>query len=106
MAKKQLMLLVSLMLVLSVFLAACTDKGGNADGDKKDPEKKDDEKEEDVDDEEDVEEDPSAGFDFPLTTTNSDAIIEDGELTYALVSDTPFEGTLNPVFYSENRMLE
>lgn len=37
---------------------------------------------------------------FPLEVSNSSAAMEDGELTYALVSDTPFEGTLNRVFYS------
>ncbi len=93
MAKKQLLLLVSLMLVLGVFLAACTgkdkdgDKGkgeGNIDPGKESGEEKDGE------------------LSFPLDVSNKDKAIEDGELTYALVSDDPFEGTLNKVFYSGN----
>ncbi|WP_354313470.1 oligopeptide ABC transporter substrate-binding protein [Sporosarcina psychrophila] len=96
--KKQFMLLVGLMLVLSVFLAACTGKD-NADEGTKDPVKEDDskpaaekEKEEPVD--------PEAALVFPLEVTNTATAKEDGELTFGLVSDSPFEGTLSPVFYS------
>jgi peptide/nickel transport system substrate-binding protein len=99
MAKKQFMLLASLLLVLSVFLAACTGKDKDNAGEKepaKDPEKtetKDGEKEEPV-------EDPNAGLDFPMDVSNKAEAMEDGELTWAMVTDTPFEGTLSRVFYS------
>ncbi|MBK5481452.1 oligopeptide ABC transporter substrate-binding protein [Peribacillus sp. TH16] len=36
---------------------------------------------------------------FPTKTTNQGEPIEGGHLTYGLVSDTPFEGILNKVFY-------
>ncbi|WP_411342667.1 oligopeptide ABC transporter substrate-binding protein [Paenibacillus sp. WLX1005] len=39
---------------------------------------------------------------FPKSLSNQDAAIQGGTLTYGLVSDTPFEGILNPVFYSGN----
>lgn len=91
------MLLVGLMLALSVFLAACTGKdGGDAAGDKdKNKDGKDEGTEESEDPKEEEEE-----LDFPLDATNADAVVADGELTYGMVSDTPFEGTLNKVFYS------
>ncbi|TBL77315.1 oligopeptide ABC transporter substrate-binding protein [Paenibacillus thalictri] len=38
---------------------------------------------------------------FPMTVKN-DAAPVDGILTYGLVSDTPFEGTLNTAFYTGN----
>ncbi|MFD1929636.1 oligopeptide ABC transporter substrate-binding protein [Sporosarcina siberiensis] len=99
MAKKQLMLLASLMLILSLFLAACT---GKEKVDEKEPAKTDD-KDKDTEVEEEEEEpaeEEAVGVDFPLDTTNSEAAIEDGEMIYALVSSDPFEGTLNKVFYS------
>jgi len=85
------------MLVLSVFLAACTGKE-NTDGDKGTDEGKDEE----TTTEEEVEE-PAEESDelvFPLDVSNTGAAVEDGEVTFGLVSDTPFEGTLNRVFYS------
>ena len=100
MAKKQFMLLASLLLVLSVFLAACTGKEKEDAGEKetsKDPGK---ETEQTEGEEEEVEEDPNAGLEFPMTVTNTADAIEDGEMTVAMVTDTPFEGTLSPVFYS------
>ena len=36
---------------------------------------------------------------FPTKTTNQGEPIEGGHLTYGLVSNTPFEGILNKVFY-------
>ncbi|MCM3710615.1 oligopeptide ABC transporter substrate-binding protein [Sporosarcina luteola] len=98
MAKKQFMLLASLLLVLSVFLAACTGKEKEGAGDKepaKEPEKKEEPKTE-----EKPAEDPSAGLDFPFEVTNNAEPMADGELTWAMVTDTPFEGTLSRVFYS------
>ena len=56
-------------------------------------------KQQKTEEEEEVE-DPNAGLDFPLTVSNTGTPIDGGELNYALVSDTPFEGTLSPVFYS------
>lgn len=102
MAKKQFMLLASLLLVLSVFLAACTGKDTDENAGDKEPSTdpgKDTEQPEDGEEEEPAD-DPNAGLDFPLTVTNAEAPIEGGELNYGLVSDTPFEGTLSPVFYS------
>src|SRR4051794_12267919 len=102
MAKKQLMLLASLLLVLSVFLAACTGKDDDGAAEKpvdtgKDTEEATDEEEGDG---EEAAEDPSAGLDFPFEVSNKAEPIEDGEMTIAMVTDTPFEGTLAPVFYS------
>lgn len=37
---------------------------------------------------------------FPLEVSNQGEALEDGELVYGLVSNAPFEGTLNAVFYS------
>ncbi len=37
---------------------------------------------------------------FPKALSNQGAAIQGGTLNYGLVSDTPFEGILNPVFYS------
>ncbi|MDW0116610.1 oligopeptide ABC transporter substrate-binding protein [Sporosarcina thermotolerans] len=99
MAKKQFMLLASLLLVLSVFLAACTGKDNDA-GETKTPDKEKPKEEEKAGEEEEEVVDPNAGLDFPLTVTNTGTPIDGGELNYALVSDTPFEGTLSPVFYS------
>ncbi len=39
---------------------------------------------------------------FPKAATNQNPAIQGGTITYGLVSDTPFEGILNPVFYSGN----
>ncbi|GKV55268.1 ABC transporter substrate-binding protein [Sporosarcina sp. NCCP-2222] len=97
MAKKQFLLLASLMLVLSVFLAACSGKDDKKTGEKE-PAKGNDKGSEETKGED--AEDASAGLDFPLSVSNTAEPIEDGEMTVALVSDTPFEGTLNRVFYS------
>jgi len=73
-AKKQLLLLVSLMLVGSVFLVAYIWKDQGYGG-KITPV-------------------------FRLDVGNKGEVLEDGELIYGLVSKGPFEGTLNRVFYS------
>lgn len=39
---------------------------------------------------------------FPKATTNTAAAIAGGTMNYGLISDTPFEGILNPIFYSGN----
>lgn len=98
MAKKQFMLLASLLLVLSVFLAACTGKDDKEESSETKPE--DNEKEtEQVD--EDVSEEEGSELSFPTEVSNKAEPIEDGEMTVALVSDSPFEGTLNRVFYTK-----
>ncbi|CAM3190561.1 oligopeptide ABC transporter substrate-binding protein [Filibacter tadaridae] len=97
MAKKQLLLLVGLMLALSVFLAACTGKEKSEEGDKAASKDGDDKGTEETTKDEPAEEE---ALDFPLDVSNKEAAIEDGELTYGLVSDSPFEGTLSTVFYS------
>ncbi|MFS0689470.1 oligopeptide ABC transporter substrate-binding protein [Sporosarcina sp. 179-K 8C2 HS] len=99
MAKKQFMLLASLLLVLSVFLAACTGKDKEESGEKPAETGKETEKAEEKKEEEPAE-DPSAGLDFPFEVTNKGEPVADGEMTIAMVTDTPFEGTLSRVFYS------
>ena len=92
------MLLVGLMLALSVFLAACSGKDdGDAAGEKNKGKDNNDKGTEESEDPEEVEE---GELEFPLDSSNESAVIEDGELNYAQVSNTPFEGTLNRVFYS------
>lgn len=39
---------------------------------------------------------------FPKAASNTAEAIKGGTITYGLVSDTPFEGILNPLFYSGN----
>lgn len=91
--KKQLALLVSLLLALSVFLAACSEKG-----EKEDAGKQDIDKEDGVSTETGETEDPIK--DFAFESSNKGEPIENGDLNYAIVLDTPFEGTLSSVFYS------
>lgn len=100
MAKKQFMLLASLLLVLSVFLAACTGKDKEDAGEKEPAKDTGKENTEETTEEDPAEEDASAGLDFPFEVTNKGEPVEDGEMTVAMVTDTPFEGTLSPVFYS------
>lgn len=74
------------MLALTVFLAACGgDKDASKDKDK--GKSKDDLIVEDV------------AAEFPTTASNTADAKEDGEITIGLISDSPFEGTLNKVFY-------
>ncbi|MCO7126672.1 oligopeptide ABC transporter substrate-binding protein [Sporolactobacillus shoreicorticis] len=68
-------LLVTIFLVLSLVLSAC----GGSSSDKV------------------VKKEEASKF--PKTTTNKKKAIKDGVLTYGLVSDTPFAGTLNTTFY-------
>lgn len=95
MKKRSLMLLASLMLVLSVFLAACSGDD-SADGGKdtgKDKGKDDGKTEQGG-------EDATADLNFPLDVSNTAEPMEDGEMTIAMVAGEPFEGTLNRNFYS------
>ena len=81
--KKGLLKLVSLLMVLSLLLTAC---GGG--GDKNKSGEKEEEK---------VLTDPSQ---FPQTSEGKGDPIEGGTLTVGIVTDSPFEGTLDWNFYS------
>ena len=80
------MLLASLMLVLSVFLAACSgdDSADGGKGTDKGKDKGTTEK---------GSAENAAEIDFPLGVSNDSEAIEDGEMTIAMVADEPFEGT-------------
>lgn len=101
---KSLKWLFALMLAMLLVLAAC---GNNTAGD--DDQKKDDPKtetEDPKDDEKEDEEEPAEDDglysidDFATSKSNEGEAIEGGSLTFGLVSDTVFEGTLNYNFYS------
>lgn len=81
--KKGLLKLVSLLMVLSLLLTAC---GGGGDKNKSGEKEK-----------EKVLTDPSQ---FPQTSEGKGDPIEGGTLTVGLVTDSPFEGTLDWNFYS------
>ena len=100
MSRKNWLLLASLMLALSVFLAACSGDKDKDDGKKDDPGTSTEDEGKDDGDDGEEEEDASGELEFPLETSNKGEALEDGEFNYALVADTPFEGTLNRVFYS------
>jgi len=85
MNKKNLLWLLSLILVLSAFLAACTsDKEEGSDSKDKDKDK----------------DEPKMELAFPTAVSATGDAIEGGSLNFGLISDTPFEGTLNYVFYT------
>ena len=95
MKKRSFMLLASLMLVLSVFLAACNgDDSADGGKDKGKDKGKNNEKTEEGSGEN------AADIDFPLDVSNTAEPMEDGEMTIAMVAGEPFEGTLNRNFYS------
>ncbi|MGE6260198.1 oligopeptide ABC transporter substrate-binding protein [Heyndrickxia sporothermodurans] len=82
--KKQLgFKLLSLFLVVGLLLSACSSGGDKKETTGKSTEKVDTSK-------------------FPMTVKNDEEIVKDGSLNYALVSDTPFEGTFSGEFYSGN----
>lgn len=83
--------LLSLLVVLGLLLAACS--SGDETGGKKDPGKDDGDK----GGEEVVTVDPTT---FPQTVVNDETEIDGGTLNYALVSSSPFEGTLDWNWYS------
>ncbi len=92
--------LLALLLVLVFALAACS---GNDDGKKDDGEKKDDDntaQQEEKDEKDgDVAGDGSRIDEFD-TRGEAGEVEEGGTLKYGLVTDTPFEGTLNFNFYA------
>ncbi|WP_224654350.1 hypothetical protein, partial [Escherichia coli] len=78
----------------------CTGKDKEDAGEKEPAKETGKENTEETTEEDPAEEDASAGLDFPFEVSNKAEAIEDGEMTIAMVTDTPFEGTLAPVFYS------
>ena len=83
MKKKHPFKFFSLFLALALVLSACSSKTGT---DSKKPAASNEKKE-------------SIG-NFPMVAKNHKDPVSDGSLTYALVSDTPFEGTFNYAFYT------
>ncbi|SEQ21078.1 oligopeptide ABC transporter substrate-binding protein [Piscibacillus halophilus] len=92
-----------LMLAFVLLIAACSD--GSDDDSSSDEEGNEESSENEGEDEEEEEASGEGDQlysieDFSPTTANSGEPIEGGELTYGLVTDTAFEGTLNWAFYS------
>jgi peptide/nickel transport system substrate-binding protein len=85
--------LLSLMLVLLLALAACGGGDDNKSSDKKSDDDKTSENKASEDGIFNIE-------DFSMTSSNEGEAIENGSLTYGVVSDTVFEGTFNFNFYS------
>ncbi|PKR82375.1 oligopeptide ABC transporter substrate-binding protein, partial [Heyndrickxia camelliae] len=81
--KNHLFKFLSLIVVLGLLLSACGSKTGSngSSGSSSNSKPK-----------EDISK-------FPLAVKNDKSAVADGSLNYALVSDTPFEGTLNYAFY-------
>lgn len=89
--------LLALMLVLLLALAAC---GGGSDKDSSDKASDSEDKKTTENAEEKNEDGVFNIEDFSMTTSNDAEALEDGKLTYGIVSDTVFEGTFNFNFYS------
>ncbi len=85
------------MLVLLLALAAC---GGGSDKDSSDKASDSEDKKTTENAEEKNEDGVFNIEDFSMTTSNDAEALEDGKLTYGIVSDTVFEGTFNFNFYS------
>ncbi|RDW16937.1 oligopeptide ABC transporter substrate-binding protein [Oceanobacillus arenosus] len=105
---KQTKWLLALMLVLVLVLAACSSGGSDEEkpADSEDP-ATDEGTDENADAEEPADEEDSGDKlysidDFSPDKTNEGEAIDGGTLNYGLVSDTVFEGVLNPVFYEGN----
>jgi peptide/nickel transport system substrate-binding protein len=88
MKKKHLFKFFSLLLALALVLSACSSKTGT---DSKKPV---------------ASKDKESIGNFPMVAKNHKDPVSDGSLTYALVSDTPFEGTFNYAFYTGNPDVE
>ncbi|GAB3794541.1 oligopeptide ABC transporter substrate-binding protein [Virgibacillus kimchii] len=99
--------LFALLLVLLLALAACNG-GDEEDADTGTDDGADSEETEEATEEEDDGEDAGEDDglysieDFDQIKNNEGEAIDGGTLNFGLVSDTPFEGTLNFVFYSGN----
>ncbi|MUK88754.1 oligopeptide ABC transporter substrate-binding protein [Ornithinibacillus sp. L9] len=98
--------LFALMLAMVLVLAACSGETGSEDpGDDEDTEEPADNEEgtEEEEEEEPAEDDGLFSIDdFSMDKTNQGEAIDGGSITFGLVSDTVFEGTLNFNFYSGN----
>ncbi|MCZ0703631.1 peptide/nickel transport system substrate-binding protein [Natronobacillus azotifigens] len=93
-------LLFAMMLILLLALVGCGSEDEDTQG-----EQNDQGQEEDTNggDEDDAEDDGIYSIDdFSPVKTNEGEAIDGGTITFGLVSDTPFEGTLNHNFYSGN----
>lgn len=88
-------MLLALMLVLLLVLAACgkDDAGSSKDSAKGDDNKSSEEKIYSIDD-------------FSKTVENKGEVMKGGEITYGLVTSSPFAGTLNFNFYEGNPDVE
>lgn len=92
-------LILPLMLALLVFLAACTSGNGNKAGNPSPTDGGD--KPSPTESEKPAVEDGLYSIDdFSNVKKNEGEAIKGGSITFGLVSDTPFEGTLNFNFYS------
>ncbi|WP_373893485.1 oligopeptide ABC transporter substrate-binding protein [Virgibacillus sp. CBA3643] len=96
-------LLFALMLVLLLALAACNSESGGEESDDSGSdtgaeEEEGTEGEEDTEGEDDI----YSIEDFSPGTSDEGEPIDGGTLNFGLVTDTPFEGTLNYNFYSGN----
>ncbi|HSI66595.1 MAG TPA: oligopeptide ABC transporter substrate-binding protein [Planococcus sp. (in: firmicutes)] len=92
--------LLMLMLAFVLVLAACT--GGDDETTTTDPADGDTDSTEETDDAEGEDDGLYSIDDFSNIKTNEGDALEGGTITYGLVSDTVFEGTLNYNFYSGN----
>lgn len=98
-------MLLALLLVLSLALVACSkdkDDDGAKDGDDSPSTSEKDNDDGDDDEEEPTNKGEEILSQFPQDPTNDGEPIEGGELVYGLVSNDPFNGTLNYNFYSGN----
>lgn len=94
--------LIAMLLLLLLVLAACS--GGDSDDGAADPDTDTDTEEQGTESEEEEEESDSGDKiysieDFSTTKTDMDEPVDGGNLNFGLVSDTVFEGVLNPLFY-------
>lgn len=97
--------LIAMLLVLTLALVACSDDKDDKDaGDKDDSSETDDSGKDEGDDTdgESVDKGAEALAQFGQDLENTGEPMEGGELNYGLISDTPFNGTLNFNFYSGN----
>lgn len=91
--------LLALMLVLLVALAACS---GDSDDDQSEGTDSGSDSEDSTETEDGGDNELYSVEDFSQIKSNEGEAIEGGTLTFGLVSDTAFEGTLNWNFYSGN----